>query len=92
MLAERGYSVFAVEPNADMRGQLVITLAPFPNVKILDGIAEVTMLPEHSIDVITVAHALHWFNLDAFRGDFGISQPNGFHYPPTLDMTRISLQ
>lgn len=68
-LAERGYSMFAVEPNADMREQLVITLAPFPNVMIMDGTAEVTMLPDHSVDVITVAHALHWFNLDVFRAE-----------------------
>lgn len=48
-LAERGYSVFAIEPNVDMRGQLAITLAPFPNVKLMDGIAETTTLPEQSI-------------------------------------------
>jgi ubiquinone/menaquinone biosynthesis C-methylase UbiE len=66
-LAERGYSIFAVEPNADMRGQLAITLAPFPNVQIIDGTAEVTKLPDHSVDILTIAHALHWFNLEAFR-------------------------
>lgn len=66
-LAERNYSVFAVEPNADMRKQLTISLSPFPNVKIIDGTAETTTLPDHSVDIITVAHALHWFNLDEFR-------------------------
>lgn len=97
-LAERGYSVFAVEPNADMRGQLVITLAPFPNVKIMDGIAEVTMLPEHSIDVITVAHALHWFNLDAFRAECRrIIKPDGlviaiYNLTPGGEMITLSKQ
>ncbi|QHQ62957.1 methyltransferase domain-containing protein [Anaerocolumna sedimenticola] len=77
-LAERGYSVFAVEPNADMRSQLVATLVPFPNIKIMSSTAEATTLPEHSIDVITVAHALHWFNLDAFRAECRrIIKPNG---------------
>ena len=66
-LAECEYSVFAVEPNADMRKQLAITLAPFSNVKIIDGTAETTTLPDHSVDILTVAHALHWFDLDAFR-------------------------
>jgi SAM-dependent methyltransferase len=66
-LAERGYSVFAVEPNADMRGQLKETLATFSNAMILDDTAEATTIPDHSVDVITVAHALHWFDLDAFR-------------------------
>lgn len=36
-LAERGYSVYAVEPNADMRRQLAITLAPYTNVSIMEG-------------------------------------------------------
>jgi len=69
LLAERGNHVFAVEPNADMRGQLVISLTPFPNVKIIDGTDKATTLLEHSIDVITVAHALHWFDLNAFRAE-----------------------
>jgi ubiquinone/menaquinone biosynthesis C-methylase UbiE len=68
-LAERGYSVFAIEPNADMRRQLAITLAPYPNVKIMDGTAETTKISEQSVDVIIVAHALHWFNPDAFRAE-----------------------
>ena len=77
-LAERGYSVFAVEPNADMRGQLVITLESFPNVNIINGIAEATTLPEHSVDVITVAHALHWFDINAFRTECSrILKPGG---------------
>jgi SAM-dependent methyltransferase len=77
-LAERGYPVFAVEPNADMRSQLNLTLTPFPNVTILDNTAEATTIPEHSLDVITVAHALHWFNLDEFRNECRrILKPDG---------------
>jgi ubiquinone/menaquinone biosynthesis C-methylase UbiE len=66
-MAARGYSMFAVEPNADMRRQLAITLAPFPNVRIVNGIAEATKLPDRSVDMITVAHSLHWFDLDMFH-------------------------
>ena len=66
LLAKRGYQMFAVEPNADMREQLNITLAPFSNVKILKGTAEATNLPDHSVDVITCAQALHWFDPNAF--------------------------
>jgi len=77
-LAERGYAVFAVEPNADMRGQLAITLAPFPNAKIMDGTAEATTLPDHSVDILIVAHALHWFNPDVFRAEcHRIVKPGG---------------
>ena len=67
MLARNRYNVFAVEPNADMQVQLAVTLAPYPNAKIVDGLAETTTLPDHSVDVITCAQALGWFNLDAFR-------------------------
>ncbi|MDF2859516.1 MAG: putative methyltransferase [Neobacillus sp.] len=97
-LAEGGYSVFAVEPNADMRGQLVITLAPFPNVKIIDSTAEVTTLPDRSVDVITVAHALHWFNLDEFRTEcHRILKPGGlviviYNLTPGGEMITVSKQ
>ena len=97
-LVERGYAVFAIEPNADMREQLVLTLSPFPNVKIVDGIAEATTLPDHSVDVITVAHALHWFNLDAFRTECRrIIKPDGiviviYNLTPGGEMITLSKQ
>lgn len=97
-LAERGYSMLAVEPNSDMRGQLVITLAPFPNVKIMDGTAEATTLPEHNVDVVTVAHALHWFNLDAFRAECRrVVKPGGlviaiYNHEPGKEMTDFCKQ
>ena len=78
MLAEQGCVVFAVEPNADMRGQLVCTLESYSNVTIVDGTGEATSLPDHSVDVITIAHALHWFNINAFRKECRrILKPNG---------------
>jgi ubiquinone/menaquinone biosynthesis C-methylase UbiE len=67
LLARCGYEIFAVEPNADMREQLAITLAPFQNAKIVDGTAEATTLLDHSVDVVTCAQALGWFDLNAFR-------------------------
>lgn len=97
-LAERGYSVFAVEPNADMRGQLAITLAPFANAKIMDGTAEATTIPDHSVDILTVAHALHWFNLDAFREEcHRIVKPVGliiaiYNHVPGEEMTDLYKQ
>lgn len=97
-LAESGYSVFAIEPNVDMRGQLAVTLAPFPNAKIMDGIAEATTLPDHSVDIITVAHALHWFNLDAFRAECQrVVKPGGlviaiYNLTPGGEMINISKQ
>jgi ubiquinone/menaquinone biosynthesis C-methylase UbiE len=67
LIAIRGYRIFAVEPNDDMRKELENTLAPVSNVHILKGSDENTNLPTQSIDIITVAQALHWFNLEKFR-------------------------
>ena len=67
LLARFGYKLFAVEPNADMREHLTVNLAPFPNVKIIDGAAEATTLPDHCADVITSAQSLNWFDIDAFH-------------------------
>ena len=69
LLARNGYEIYAVEPNADMREQLSVTLASYPNTKIVDGTAEATTLPDNNIDVITCAQALHWFDPDVFRAE-----------------------
>ena len=65
-LAKRGADVFAVEPNDDMREQLLPLSEEFANVKIISAAAEETTLADNSIDVITVAQALHWFDAAAF--------------------------
>jgi ubiquinone/menaquinone biosynthesis C-methylase UbiE len=69
LIAARGYEIFAVEPNDDMRNELENTLAPFGNAHIIKGTDENTNLPPHSIDIITVAQALHWFDLVKFRAE-----------------------
>ena len=77
-LAKQGYNIYAVEPNEDMRRQLAITLEASTNVKIVDGTAENTTLSDKSIDVITVAHALHWFDMEDFRAEcHRILKPDG---------------
>jgi ubiquinone/menaquinone biosynthesis C-methylase UbiE len=67
LLAKCGFTVFAVEPNDDMRTQLFETLKQYPNAKIINGSAEATTLPDNSVDVVTCAQALHWFDPEAFR-------------------------
>ena len=66
-IVRHGYMTFAIEPNADMREQLVITLAPFPNAAIINGTAEATTLRSNCVDVITSAQALRRFDIDKFR-------------------------
>lgn len=95
-LAQRGYTLFAAEPNADMRRLLAEILAPFQNVMILDGTAEATGLPDHCADAVTVAHALHWFNPGAFRAECRrILRPGGwiialYNLTPGGGMIRLS--
>jgi len=97
-LAEHGFTMYAVEPNRDMRMQLALTLAPFTSAKIVDGTAEVTTLPDNSIDILTVAHALHWFNLDAFRAECRrVVKPGGlviaiYNHEPGREMTDFCKQ
>ncbi len=66
-LAELGASVVAIEPVEAMRAQLAAALgarhrAAAPAVEVLDGAAEAIPLPDHSVDVVTVAQAFHWFD------------------------------
>jgi len=78
LLAKGGRTVFAVEPNADMRKQLAVTLARYPDVIIVSGSAESTALPDSSVDVVTCAQALHWFDPVAFRAECNrICRPGG---------------
>ena len=60
LLAEAGARVYAIEPNANMRG----SITPRANIVVIDGTAEATTLPDHSIDVIAAFQAYHWFEPD----------------------------
>ena len=48
-----------VEPIAEMRAKLVASL---PGIEALEGTAEAIPLPSHSIDVVVVGQAFHWFD------------------------------
>jgi len=87
LLARYGNKIFAVEPNTDMREQLSITLSSFSNVKVVDGTAEATTLSQNSVDVITCAQAIGWFNLDAFRVECNRIGKNGIIVVSTYNDT-----
>lgn len=69
-LLRAGHSVIAVEPNGPMRATCQGLKAAFPRLAVQDGTAEHTGLPDHSVDLITVAQALHWFDYSAARAEF----------------------
>lgn len=71
--------VFAVEPNSEMRAILAKELEHFPACQIVDGSAEGTTLADNSIDLVTVAQAIHWFEPAAARQEFRrILRPGGW--------------
>lgn len=59
--------IYAIEPNLELRQILTRELEIFPSISVLDGCAEDTKLPDNSVDVITVAQAIHWFDPEPSR-------------------------
>ena len=79
LIAQAGYEIFAVEPNVDMYDQLKLTLAKYPNVEPIFATSEETTLADNSVNIITVAQALHWFDLEKFEAECKrILKPDGW--------------
>ena len=78
LLLELGCTVFAVEPNSDMRHTAELGLKTCDRFSIGSGTAENTGLPEASVSFVTAAQAFHWFDPDAFRQEcLRILEPGG---------------
>jgi ubiquinone/menaquinone biosynthesis C-methylase UbiE len=74
LLAERGATVLALEPNQAMRE----AAEPHARVEWLPGTAEATGLGEASIDLVTAFQAFHWFDhAPALREMVRILRPGG---------------
>jgi len=79
MLAENGNRVFGVEPNDEMRRAGERLLESYSGFKSIAGTAEVTTLPDHSVDIVTAAQAAHWFDREKARREFvRILKPGGW--------------
>jgi ubiquinone/menaquinone biosynthesis C-methylase UbiE len=71
--------VFAVEPNEAMRQIAKRTLESQPSCQIVNGRAEATTLPDHSVDLIAVAQAFNWFDPQPTRTELlRILKPGGW--------------
>lgn len=66
-MLERGWTVYGVEPNDDMRREAERLLKEFPLFHSVPGTAEHTLLPDASADLVTAAQAFHWFDAAAFK-------------------------
>ena len=64
-MLERGWTVYGVEPNDDMRKEAEKRLSAFPRFHSVAGTAERTGLPGASVDLVTAAQSFHWFDAAA---------------------------
>jgi SAM-dependent methyltransferase len=79
LLLENGNSVFAVEPNTEMREAGVHELESYDRLVSVAGTAEETTLRSASVDFVTAAQAAHWFDLPRARSEFvRILRPEGW--------------
>ena len=79
LLLDHGNSVYAVEPNAEMREMGAQLLAGYSKLISVAGTAEKTTLDSASVDLVTAAQAAHWFDLRRTRAEFTrILKPGGW--------------
>ena len=79
LLLGEGSHVLGVEPNAEMRAAGERLLNDDKRFVSIDGTAEATTLPDASVDIITAAQAMHWFDQARTRTEFTrILRPEGW--------------
>ena len=72
-------TVYAVEPNKQMRKTAEDLLKNYQNYISVASSAENTTLPDYSVDIITVAEAYHWFDNEMAKNEFQrILKPGGY--------------
>jgi SAM-dependent methyltransferase len=79
LLLARGNTVFAVEPNDEMRRAAEHDLGNHPRFHAIAASAERTTLPAASVDLVACATSFHWFDAAAARPEFErILKPGGY--------------
>ncbi|MCA1054025.1 methyltransferase domain-containing protein [Rossellomorea aquimaris] len=79
MLAQLDCHVHAVDPNAQMLYECKGYCSGKPNIAYVHAAAEDTTLKEHTVDVITIAQAFHWFDQTRCKIEFNrILKKNGY--------------
>jgi ubiquinone/menaquinone biosynthesis C-methylase UbiE len=75
----RAKTVYAIEPETEMRDLASMLFEGDASCVILDTCAENTSLPDQSVDLILVGQAIHWFAPEPAREEFRrIIKPSGW--------------
>ncbi|TAK14427.1 MAG: class I SAM-dependent methyltransferase [Anaerolineae bacterium] len=69
-LLDYGLRVYGVEPNEDMRAAAETLLAGYPDFTSIAARAEAIPLPDGSVEIVTAAQALHWFDFSLASREF----------------------
>lgn len=78
LFLDNGNPVYGVEPNAEMRTAGEGFLADYPHFTSVNGTAEATTLPDHSVDFVVAGQAAHWFAPEPTRAEWQrILKPGG---------------
>lgn len=78
LLLDKGYTVYAVEPNDAMRREAEHQLKSRTGFHSVNGTAEATTLADKYINLIVCAQAFHWFNNAETKAEFKrILAPHG---------------
>jgi SAM-dependent methyltransferase len=76
---KRVKKTLAVEPNPEMRHAGEKLLGRYSTFHSINGSANATTLPDHSVDLIVVGRAIHWFPPGSTRTEFlRILKPDGW--------------
>jgi SAM-dependent methyltransferase len=79
LFLQHGARVYSVEPNREMREAGERRLGGYAGFTSVDGTAEATTLPEHSVDFVTAGQAFHWFDPARTRPEFArVLRPGGW--------------
>ena len=79
MLLDHDNSVFAIEPNAEMRNMAERLLGGYDGFQSVDATAESTTLADASVDFVTAGRALQWFDAPiALKEMSRILKPGGW--------------
>jgi len=70
MLMDRRLTVYAIEPNEEMRREAERALGAKPGFRSIDGRAESTTLDNGSVDAVCAAQSFHWFDPPRARKEF----------------------